>query len=119
MLHVMSGAGPLEPPPGSPEGRRRKAAGTWAGSLIFVLCLLFFLVFDAQAAYQHQWANVTGITVFAVLFLIVPTGGARWLRRVLKDRKSPKAPDGVSRLSDQLGDDHTARLIVGESSSDA
>jgi hypothetical protein len=60
--------------------------------LIFALILLFLIVFDAQAVYQHQWANFTGITVFTLIFLIVPTGGARWLRRVLRDRKSSKPP---------------------------
>jgi hypothetical protein len=90
----MSAAGPLEPPPDSPEGRRRKAAGTWVGSLIFSLFLLFLLVFDAQAVYQHQWANVSGITVFILLFLIIPTGGAKWVRRMLRDRKPPGPPDG-------------------------
>ena len=70
--------------------RRRKAAGTWVASLIFALALLLLIFFDAQAVYQHQWANVTGITVFTLLFLIVPTGGAKWLRRALRDRKSPR-----------------------------
>jgi protein-S-isoprenylcysteine O-methyltransferase Ste14 len=94
MLHVMSGAGPPVPGPDAPEARRRKAAGAWAGSLIFALCLLFLIVFDAQAVYQHQWASVTGITVFILLFLFVPTGGARWLRRTLRDRKPPGQPGG-------------------------
>jgi hypothetical protein len=94
MLHVMSGAGPPVPGPDAPEARRRKAAGTWAGSLIFAMCLLFLIVFDAQAVYQRQWANVTGITVFIVLFSIVPTGGAKWLRRTLRDRKSPRQSGG-------------------------
>jgi membrane protein DedA with SNARE-associated domain len=90
----MSGAGPLEPPSDSSGTRRRNAAGTWVGSLIFALFLLFLIVFDGQAVYQHQWDNFTGITVFILIFLIVPTGGARWLRRALRDRKSPKPPGG-------------------------
>lgn len=94
MLHVMIGAGPPEPAPNPPGARRRKAYGAWAGYLVFALSLLFLIVFDAQAVYQHQWANVAGITVFTLLFVIVPTGGAKWLRRVLGDRKSPKPPNG-------------------------
>jgi len=58
--------------------------------LIFALALLLLIFFDAQAVYQRQWANVTGITIFTMLFLIVPTGGAKWLRRALRDRKSPR-----------------------------
>lgn len=58
--------------------------------MIFALALLFLILFGAQAVYQRQWVNVTGITVFTVLFLIVPTGGAKWLRRVLRDRNSPR-----------------------------
>ena len=68
MLHIMSGAGPLEPATHSSETRRRKAAGTLVGSLFFAFCLLFLLVFDAQAVHQHQWANVIGITVFILIF---------------------------------------------------
>ena len=49
----MSAAGTLEPPD-SPEARRRKAAGTWVGYLIFALALLFLIVVTAVYAYQHQ-----------------------------------------------------------------
>jgi len=90
----MGGTRPLEPAPDSPEARQRKAAGAWVGSLIFALFLLFLVVFDAQAVYQQVWPNVAGITVFTVLLLIVPTGVARRLRRVLSDRKPPKPPAG-------------------------
>ena len=72
--HVMSGAGPLDPPPDSPEARRWKTAGTWVGYLIFALVLLFLIVLTAQYAYQHQWADFTGAIVFTLLFLIIPTG---------------------------------------------
>jgi len=92
MLRVMNDAGPFEPPPDSPEAQRRKTAGKWVGYLIFALCLLLLIAFAARYAYQHQWADFAGVTVFTLLFLIVPTGGARWLRRALRDRKSPKAP---------------------------
>lgn len=54
--------------------------------------------FDAQAVYQHQWANVAGITVFTLLFLIVPTGGAKRLRRLLTDRRSPRPPGTAASL---------------------
>jgi hypothetical protein len=94
MLQRMSGDGPLEPAPGSPEARRRAGAGTWVGYLMFALFLLFLIIFDAHAVYQREWANVAGITVFTLIYLIVPTGGARWLRRALRDRKSPEPPDG-------------------------
>jgi hypothetical protein len=90
----MSAAGPLEPPPDSPEARRRKAAGTWVGYLIFALVLLFLIVVAAEYAYQHQWSEFTSAIVFTLLFLIVPSGGARWLRRALRDHKSPKPPSG-------------------------
>ena len=89
-LRAMGDARPPEPAPGTRKMRRRKAAGTWVGSLIFALALLLLIFFDAQAVYQHQWVNVIGITVFTLLFLIVPTGGAKWLRRALRDRKSPR-----------------------------
>lgn len=88
----MSGAGPPAPPPDSPEARRLKAAGTWVGYLIFALVLLFLIVLTAEYAYQHQWVDFTGATVFTLLFLIIPTGGVKWLRRALRDRKSPKPP---------------------------
>jgi protein-S-isoprenylcysteine O-methyltransferase Ste14 len=71
------------------QARQQKTAGSWAGYLIFALFLLFLIVFDAQAAYQHQWANFTGITVFMLAFVIVPTGGAKWLRRSLRHRNRP------------------------------
>jgi hypothetical protein len=88
----MSAAGPLEPPPDSPEAWRQRTAGTWVGYLIFALVLLFLIVVAAVYAYQHQWADFTSAIVVTLLFLIVPSGGARWLRRVRRDRKSPKSP---------------------------
>ena len=88
----MSGAGPLEPPTGSPEAERRRTAATWVGYLIFTLVLLFLLAFAAQYAYHHQWADFTGATVFTLLFLTIPTGGVKWLRRALRNRNSPKPP---------------------------
>lgn len=75
------------------RGSAAKSFRAWAGSLIFALFLLFLILFDAQAAYQHQWANVTGISVFTLIYLIIPTGGARWLRRPLRDRKLPRSPN--------------------------
>jgi protein-S-isoprenylcysteine O-methyltransferase Ste14 len=88
----MSGTGPLEQPPDSPDARQRKTAGTWVGYLIFGLVLLFLIVFDAQFAYQHQWTDFAGATLFVLLFLIVPTGGVKWLRRALRGRKPPPPP---------------------------
>jgi hypothetical protein len=72
----------------APQARQQKTAGSWAGYLIFGLFLLFLIVFDAQTAYQHEWANFTGITVFILAFATVPTGGAKWLRRSLRHRIS-------------------------------
>jgi hypothetical protein len=77
-------------PGDTPRARQQRTAGSWAGYLIFALFLLFLIVFDAQAAYQHQWASFTGITVFMLVFATVPTGGARWLRRSLLHRISGK-----------------------------
>jgi len=47
---------------------------------------MFLVVFDAQVAYQGEWANFAGITVFTLLFLAIPTGAAKRVRRVLRDR---------------------------------
>jgi hypothetical protein len=71
-------AGPDAPPP--------KTSGARAGYLIFALFMLFLIVFDAQVAYQGEWANFAGITVFTLLFLTIPTGVAKRARRVLRDR---------------------------------
>ena len=74
---------------GTPEARRG-GTGAWAGYVIFalfLLFLLFLLIFDAQAAVQREWANFTGITVFTLAFVIVPTGGAKWFRRSVLGRK--------------------------------
>jgi hypothetical protein len=90
MLCGMGGARPLDAVPDAPEARRPKAAGAWVVYLIFALFLLVLILFDAQAVYQHQWANVAGISVFAGLFLTVPTGAAKWLRGVLRNQKSAR-----------------------------
>jgi hypothetical protein len=82
----MSG-GPLEPRTEAPEGEGGRPAGSWAGYLIFGLFVLFLALFDARAVSEHAWPDVTGASVFLVGVLIVPTGGARWLRRALRDRK--------------------------------
>jgi len=80
-------------PPGSgldaPGARRHKVAGAWVGYLIFALMLMFLIVIDAQAAYDREWANFAGITVFTLALLIVPTGGLKWLRRWAQARKPP------------------------------
>jgi hypothetical protein len=74
-----------------PQAPRQKPTGAWAGYLIFALCLLVLISLDARAAYSHSWAQFTGITVFTLAFAIVPTGGVKWLRRSLRDRKPPAA----------------------------
>jgi hypothetical protein len=101
----MSGAGPSESGPDAPDdatraltsrpvtSRDRKPAGAWAGYLIFALILLYLIVIDAQAGYEGEWANVTGITVFTLAFVIVPTGGLRWVRAV----RARKPPTGGAR----------------------
>jgi hypothetical protein len=88
----MSDAGPLEPPPGTQGPRRRKAGGTWVGYAVFVLVLLFFITLAGEYAYQHEWPDFAGTTVFTLIFLTVPTGGARWAWRRLRDRKPPQPP---------------------------
>jgi protein-S-isoprenylcysteine O-methyltransferase Ste14 len=70
----------------APE-ERRSGTGTWVGYVIFALVLLFLLIFDVQAAVQRQWVNFTGITLFTLAFAVIPTGGAKWLRRSVRDRK--------------------------------
>lgn len=70
------------------EEPQPKVAGAWVGYLIFALVLAFLIVVGAQFADEREWANVTGITMFTLAFLIVPTGGARWLRRSWRARKA-------------------------------
>jgi protein-S-isoprenylcysteine O-methyltransferase Ste14 len=86
-LRVMSGTGfpgtGLDPH----EEPQPKVAGAWVGYLIFALILAFLIVVGAQFADEREWANFTGITVFTLAFLIVPTGGASWLRRSWRARK--------------------------------
>jgi hypothetical protein len=82
----MADRGAAESAPTGPDAPRRKSSGAWAGYLIFALFMLFLIVFDAQAAYQGEWANFAGITVFTLLFLTIPTGAAKRARRVLRDR---------------------------------
>jgi hypothetical protein len=95
----MSSAGPAESGSDAPDAtraltsrpatsREHKTAGAWAGYLIFALILVYLIVIDAQAGYEREWANVTGITAFTLAFVIVPTGGLRWLRAA-RARKPP------------------------------
>lgn len=88
----MGGNGSLGAASDEPEARRQKPPGAWAGYLIFALCLLVLIVLGAQAAYNHSWAQFTGITAVALAFVLVPTGGVQWLRRSLKGRKPPTGP---------------------------
>ena len=90
----MGGTGPSGAASDEPEAQRQKHAGTWAGYLIFALCLLVLLVLGAQAAYNRSWPRFTGITVVTVALVIVPTGGVKWLRRSLRGRKPPTGPLG-------------------------
>jgi hypothetical protein len=82
----VGGTGVAESASTGPDEPRRKSSGAWAGYLIFALFLLFLIVFDAQVAYQGEWANFAGITVFMLLFLTIPTGAAKRVRRVLRDQ---------------------------------
>ena len=88
---VMGGTGSPGAAAGKPEARGQKSSGAWAGYSIFALCLLVLIVLDARAAYDQSWAQFTGITVVTLAFVIVPTGGAKWLRRSLRGRKPPTA----------------------------
>jgi hypothetical protein len=56
--------------------------------LVFGLFVLVLIFFDARAAYNHEWPNVAGVTVFMLLFVTVPTGGVKLLRRSLRARKA-------------------------------
>lgn len=85
----MSRTGLPESHSDAPEAPQHKAVGAWVGYLIFVLMLLFLIVIDAQAAYERRWANFAGITVFTLAFLVVPTGGLKWLRCLVRARKPP------------------------------
>jgi len=88
-MHAMSGAGSPGANSDSSEAPRPKPTGTWAGYLIFALCLLVLISLDAEAAYNDSWARFTGIVVVTVAFVIGPTGGVRWLRRALQRRGGP------------------------------
>jgi len=77
----MSGTGLPDSELDAPEAPQHRPAGAWVGYLIFALILLFQIVIDAQAAIHREWANFTGITIFTLAFLVVPTGGLRWLLR--------------------------------------
>ena len=70
------------------DSRLPKPTGAWAGYLIFGLCLLVFVVFAAQAAYDDEWSRLALWIVMTVAFVTVPTGGAKWLRRELQRRRT-------------------------------
>lgn len=72
-----------------PEPQPPGVAGAWVGYLIFALLLMILLFFDAQAAYEGEWANFAGVTVFILALAIGPTGGLKWLRRFAQSRKPP------------------------------
>jgi len=65
----------------APEAPRPKVAGAWVGYLILALILLYLIFIDAQAVHERAWARVASISVVTVAFLVVPTGGLRWVRR--------------------------------------
>jgi len=88
----MSDAGPPGSDSGAPGARRQKGGGAWAGYLIFSLILLWLIVVAAQAAYLREWPNFAGATLFTLAFLVVPTGGLKWLRRLVQARKSSRRP---------------------------
>jgi hypothetical protein len=84
----MTGTGRPRSESDAPEATQQKITGAWVGYLIFALILLYLIVLDAQFAYGREWRSFTGTTVFTLAFLIVPTGGVRWLRRSWQARKS-------------------------------
>jgi hypothetical protein len=92
-LRLMSSAGLPGPESDAREAPQQKPSGVWVGYLIFALILLSLIVIDAQAAYDREWANVAGITLFTLAFMIVPTGGLKRLRRSVRARQ-PTARQG-------------------------
>src|SRR5215472_10337350 len=59
----------------SPERARDAAdarppgpSGTWVGYLIFGMCPMVFIAFDAQAAYEHDWLRFAFMIVFTLAF---------------------------------------------------
>ena len=85
----MSGTGQPPSQSDAPEATQQKVGGAWVGYLIFGLMLLFLIVLDTHFAYGREWQSFTGTTVFTLAFLVVPTGGVRWLRRSRQARKPP------------------------------
>jgi hypothetical protein len=69
--------------------RQPKPSGAWAGYLIFTLCLLVLVAFAAEAGYDRQWPRLAGTIAVILAFLVVPTGGARWLRGEYRRRRPP------------------------------
>jgi hypothetical protein len=80
----MFSTGPL----GNPEAPQPKPVGAWAGYLIFGLFLLVLIVIEAQAAYNHEWTHVAGISVFALAFVMIPTGAWKLLRRAMRNHSA-------------------------------
>ena len=70
-VRVMDGTGSPGAASDEPEARQQKPAGAWAGYLIFALCLMVLIVLDARAAYDHSWAQFTGISAVILAFAIV------------------------------------------------
>jgi len=87
----MSGTGRPPSESDAPKAAQQKVdvAGAWVGYLIFALILLYLIVLDAEFAYGREWQRFSGTTVFTLAFLLVPTGGVRWLRRSWRARKPP------------------------------
>jgi protein-S-isoprenylcysteine O-methyltransferase Ste14 len=88
----MAGTGPSATGSDTPEAQRQKPAGAWAGYVIYGLFLLFLIFFDARFAYNRRWADVAGVTVFTLIFMLVPTGGVKLLRRWLRGDRRPSRP---------------------------
>lgn len=84
----MSGIESAESAREAAVARKARAAGAWAGYLIFGLCLLVFIAFDVQAGYNHEWSRLAGTIVLTLAFVTIPTGGAKWLRRELQRRRA-------------------------------
>jgi len=88
MLPAMDDVRP-EPAPGASGVRLPKPAGRWVVYLIFAMTLVWLIIMDAGAISGHQWTEVAGVTAFALLFVIVPTGGWRHIRGALTARTPP------------------------------
>ncbi len=87
MLQAMIGSRPPEPET-EPAPQGRKTAGAWFGYVIFAVVLAYLIFFDVRAIDRHGWPDVVGATAVIAVFLTIPVGGPKRLRRLLASRKA-------------------------------